>query len=70
MKFEEISKELDIPLRKVRKIYFKAISKLRNNLTEEEREYLKELLKESPKEGEYELLNEVLFTKYGKDNFD
>ena len=71
MKFEDISKELNIPLWKVKNIYFSGINKLRreikNNLVLETklREYLEELsVEDIPYRS---LLETILYDSYGKD---
>ena len=71
MKFEEISKELNIPLWKVKNIYFSGINKLRkeikDNLVLETklRRYLEELsVEDIPYRS---LLETILYDSYGKD---
>jgi hypothetical protein len=72
MKFEEISKELNIPLWKVRNIYFSGMNKIKERMKRdtELKERLEELLKELNEEeinfSYKEILNTILYDSYGK----
>jgi DNA-directed RNA polymerase sigma subunit (sigma70/sigma32) len=70
MKFEEISKELNIPLWKVRNIYFSALKKIKNNLEKnpEEKEKIKKLLSDCTNNiHEVNLIQSVLYDQYGRE---
>jgi hypothetical protein len=73
MKFEDISKELNIPLWKVKNIYFSGMNKLKERVKRdtELRERLEELLKELNEEeiniSYREILTTILFDQYGRD---
>jgi hypothetical protein len=70
MKFEEISKELNIPLWKVRNIYFSALKKIKNNLEKnpEEKEKIKKLLSDCTNNiHEVYLIQSVLYDQYGRE---
>ena len=71
MKFEEISKELNIPLWKVRNIYFSALKKIKNNLDKnpEEKEKIKKLLNDTTDNTLHEanLVQSVLYDQYGRE---
>jgi len=71
MKFEEISKELNIPLWKVRNIYFSALKKIKNNLDKnpEEKEKIKKLLSDTTDNTLHEanLVQSVLYDQYGRE---
>ncbi len=73
MKFEEISKELNIPLWKVKNIYFSGMNKLKERVQRDKelRERLEELLKELNEEeiniNYREILTTILFDQYGRD---
>jgi hypothetical protein len=75
MKFEDISKELNIPLWKVKNIYFSGINKLKERVhrDRELRERLEEILKELNEEdiniNYREILTTILYDNYGKDKY-
>ena len=73
MKFEEISKELNIPLWKVKNIYFSGMNKLKDRVKRDRelKERLEEILKELNEEeiniNYREILTTILFDQYGRD---
>ena len=73
MKFEEISKELNIPLWKVKNIYFSGMNKLKDRVKRDRelRERLEEILKELNEEdiniSYREILTTILYDSYGKE---
>ena len=73
MKFEEISKELNIPLWKVKNIYFSGMNKLKERVKRDRelKERLEEILKELNEEeiniNYREILTTILFDQYGRD---
>ena len=74
MKFEEISKELNIPLWKIKNIYFSGINKLKKRIKEDPtlRKELEELLKDiniNTTHGNKELLEEILYDSYGRSKY-
>jgi heterodisulfide reductase subunit B len=75
MKFEEISKELNIPLWKVKNIYFSGINKLKERIQRDRelRKKLDEILKELNEEdiniNYREILTTILYDNYGKDKY-
>lgn len=74
MKFEDISKELNIPLWKIKNIYFSGINKLKKRIKEDPtlRKELEELLKElnsNNTTGNKSLLEEILYDSYGRSKY-
>ena len=73
MKFEDISKELNIPLWKVKNIYFSGMNKLKDRVKRDRelRERLEEILKELNEEeiniSYREILTTILYDSYGKE---
>ena len=72
MKFEEISKELNIPLWKVRNIYFSGIKKIKERIKRDEvlKEELERLLEELNTDvciSYRDLLTTILYDNYGKE---
>ena len=74
MKFEEISTELNIPLWKVRNIYFSGIKKIKERVKRDEvlKEELEKLLEELNTDiniSYRDLLTTILYDYYGKEKF-
>ncbi len=75
MKFEDISKELNIPLWKVKNIYFSGMNKLKERVKRDRelKERLEEILKELNEEeiniNYREILTTILYDNYGKDKY-
>ena len=73
MKFEDISKELNIPLWKVKNIYFSGMNKLKERVKRDRelKERLEDILKELNEEeiniNYREILTTILYDNYGKD---
>lgn len=69
LSFEKISRELNIPVWKVKNIYFSGLNKLKKKISEDPtlREELLTLLENNTRDNHVDLIKNILYDNYGRD---